>query len=467
MGMHACRRLYRYLLGLMLFFAAAGSAAAQEPDVRQLAPWLELPATWSRTVESGCVVATPGDLTGSDTMRFWVEPPAPSDEDLLATYGRTTSELGDWKPVHPPTDYNFESGWAFHVGTGVVRTAGGTYTAVVAVGRKHGYLARFWALANSDATYNRHQGAVMVGIASVQDVDLAASPAPVVAAPAVPAAGDAVAGGTTPTVAPPLEAAPAAVALDPAFGTGISGAYVGLERGLRAGAGAGGMELTLDLSTNHTSVGASPGAPQLTTSIQDYAEVDVFFPDGSYRRSLPARGLLSDLAWDRANQGSAWGTWQRDGDRIVTRRGSYVTTYLVRGEVLQSERERPWRKLPAMGDTRLEGVFVRPTYRDPDAPRLVLHGDGTYEERGDMLRGLGTAFNLVVPDGATGVEHWSEAEARRWLGGGSGTYTLEAYTLTLRDRDGRVWQFSAYFTPTDSAQDTRQLVINEHVLVRD
>jgi hypothetical protein len=433
-----------------LLLAVTSVAAAQEPDARQLAPWLDLPATWSRTVESGRVVATPGDLTSSDTMRVWVEPPAPTDEDLLTAYGRTTGELGDWRPVHPPTDYNFETGWSFHVGTGVVRTADGTYTAVVAVGRKHEYLVRFWALASSDDTYNRYQGAVMVGISSVQDADLAALAAPVVAGPAVPAAGSAAAGGTAPDIAPALEAASAPGGLDPTFGSGITGVYLGLERGLRAGLGAG-----------------YGGTLQLNTSIRDYAEVDVFFPDGSYRRGLPLRGLASDLNWDRAKQGSAWGTWQLDGDRVVARRGSYVTTYLVRGDVLQSERDRPWRKLPAMDDTRVEGVYARTDHRDPDAPRLVLHADGTYEDRGDFLHMIGLAFNLVVPDGATEVARWSEADARRWMGGGSGTYTLEAYTLTLRDRDGRVWQFNAYFLPTGSAQDTDQLVINEHLLVRD
>ena len=44
-----------------------------------------------------------------------------------------------------------------------------------------------------------------------------------------------------------------------------------------------------------------------------------------------------------------------------------------------------------------------------------------------------------MPDGNAMVSRWSDAEARRAMGGGSGTYTLEDYTLTLRDRDGRVW----------------------------
>ncbi len=435
-------------LAALMVFTAAGPAAAQQNEASRLAPWLELPTSWTRTVEAGRILAVPSDLPRGRTLRLWVEPPAATEEPLEAAYARTTAEAGRWRPVGDPADQRLDNGWAFRLGVGVAEAEGRPHTALVAVARKGALLARFWALADSDDTYNRYQGAMTNAVGSVQDL-------------VVP-----VASGPTPSPAP--TPAPVPHAVDPAFGTGVTGAYLGLERGLRASAGAGGAQLVLDLSTGFLGVGSAPGAPAVRTSIQDYPEVDVFLPDGSYRRGLPVRGLGADLAWDRANRAFAWGVWRREGDRLVTRRGSYTTSYTLRGgDVIHSERDRPWRKLPLLPGARLEGTYVRDGFRDADAPRLILRADGSYVDRGGFLRMVGSASNLIVPDGDAMADRWSEAQALRAMGEGSGSYTLEAYTMTFKDRDGRVWQINAYVPPTDPLPRARYLVINTYTLVRE
>jgi len=197
-------------------------------------------------------------------------------------------------------------------------------------------------------------------------------------------------------------------------------------------------------------------------------EVDVFYPDGTYRRRLPVRGLASDPDWERRQQPILWGTWKRDGNKIVVRRGSYETSYTIENEnTLISDRGRPWVKLALPAGTRLEGTYARDDYRDVGAPRLVLRADGTYEDRGNFLRMVGSPWHLVVPDGDTMMSRWSEADSQRALGGGSGNYTLENFTLTLRDRDGRIWQINAYVPPGEPLPAARRLVINGRALVRD
>ena len=209
-------------------------------------------------------------------------------------------------------------------------------------------------------------------------------------------------------------------------------------------------------------------APGVQLSVSDYKELDILFPDGSYRRSLPARGLASDLAWDRANFPIWWGSWSRNGDYIVTDRGGYRSIYEKRGNELISERDRPWVKLPQyVGGQFLAGSFARSDYRDNSAPRLVFYADGRYEDRGDFLRMVGSAFNLVVPDGDTMVSRWSDAEARRAMGGGRGTYTVSDFTLTFRDRDGRVWQFGFYLAPGADSAAPAEITINTYRLLRD
>ncbi|QKK11961.1 MAG: hypothetical protein HND59_10580 [Pseudomonadota bacterium] len=179
------------------------------------------------------------------------------------------------------------------------------------------------------------------------------------------------------------------------------------------------------------------------------------------------RGIASDFSWERQQQRILWGTWRREGRRVIVQRGSYTTTYTIENDhTLISDRGRPWMKISPHSGKRFQGTYARADYRDASAPRLVLRADGSYEDRGDIMRMIGSGWNLVVPDGGVMLSRWSEAEARRAMAGGSGTYTYENFTLTLRDRDGRMWQTSAYVPPGETLPGPARLVVNGRALVK-
>jgi hypothetical protein len=412
---------------------------SQPVGADQLASWLDVPAAWQRTLQQGVVAVSPNDLPPGAQLILMVEPARRSHAPLAVAYEQALRDLGPWRPVGSPAEQRFDNGWVFRLGVGVATLEGRTYTAETAVARRGDLQVRFWVLADSDATFNRYKAATSNAIASAQDITH-----PPARAAAPPAA--------------PVQSA----RLDARFGKGISGVYVGLERGLSLGAGMGtGTRQTYNQSTGRYET--SPGAvSQLQTHISDYTEVDVFFPDGTYRRKLPVRGLPTQLSFERQE-----GTWQRHGDKIVVRRGTYTTSYTVKNDrTLISDRDRPWTKV-ASPHGRLDGVYAHHNRREAGAPRLVLRADGSYEDRGGFLHMVGTGWNLVVPDGNEMLKRSNEAQARRLLGPGSGTYTVQDYTLTLRDRDGRMWQFGIYLPPGEGGSRPRRLVINEREIVRE
>jgi hypothetical protein len=425
--------------------------AAGSQEGSALTPWLDIPASWSRTVEGGVVAVTPHDLLPGASLLLLVEPPTKSTASLAADYEQALRDLAPWKPVGDPVEQRFDTGWTFRMGVGVVTLKEVTYTAQTAVARNGDRRVRFWVLADSDDTYNRYKKAVAVAISSAQDIT---HPSATLSAPP---------NGTVKTPSIIMHK------LDPAFGKGISGVYVGVERGLAASAGvASGQQQVFNPSTGRFETSNTGTAPQIQTQISDYMEVDVFYPDGTYRRRLPLRGLASDPNWERQQQAVLWGTWQRQGNKIIVQRGSYTTSYTIENDnTLISDRGRPWMKIEPHSGARFQGVYVRGDFREAGAPRLMLHADGTYEDRGDFLHMIGSAWNLVVPDGDVMIGRWNEAEARRAMAGGSGTYTYENFTLTLRGRDGRVWQVNAYVPPGEALPSPPRFVINGRALVRE
>ncbi len=415
--------------GLLGGVAPSVGAQSSDAEARRLVPWLDVPPGWVRTVENGVVGVTPNDLPAGASLLLLVEPLKPSTESLAAAYDQALRDLGPWKPVADPREQQLDHGWSFKHGLGVATLNGTKYTGHTAVALQGGRRVRIWALANSDATYNRYQSQIVNAIASVQDI-----------------AGE----GEVAEASPPAAGKePTAVGLAAGFGDGVSGVYLGLERGIHARAGVG------------------PGGSSAPDSyIGDEMEVDVFYPDGTYRRRLPVRGLAADPTWDRAKQGPLWGSWSRTGDRVTITRGTYTTSYRIAADGLVSDRDRLWRKAPVPHDARLDGTYVRDDYRDPDAPRLVLRSDGTYEDRGGFLHMVADLWNLVTPDGDAMSSRWSGAETRQAMGPGSGTYTFDAFTLTLRDRNGRVWQINAMVPPGETAPSPEHLYINGRFLVR-
>lgn len=403
------------LLSVMVF----GAAGAGTPT-----PWLDVPAAWARHVEGGVVSVMPGDLAEGRSLLLMVEPAKASKETLQAAYEGALRDLGPWEPIGSPTE-QAAGGWTYLQGVGVATLNGARLIGHTVVALKGGQRVRLWALADSDTTYNRYKAAITTAIESVQDIGKP---------PAVAAAG-------------PQSGATASVAGLPAgFGQGISGVYVGVDRGVSAGAGIG---------------------HQATTQVGDALEVDVFFADGSYRRRLPVRGLLSDLAWDREQQPNLWGRWQQQGRQQLVQRGGHSASYTVDGQGLMSDRGRPWAKLTPHSGTRLNATFARADYRDAAAPRLTLRADGSYEDRGDFMRMVGSAWHLVEPDADAMRGRWNDAQFKRAMAASSGSYSFDQFTLTLRSSDGRVWQVNAYVPAGDAPPRPQRLVINGRMLARE
>jgi len=417
--------LMRVSVGLAVLILLQGVVWTRQRDSKNPVPWLDIPAGWSRGMEKNVVTLVPGDLPAGAVLLFMIEPPVAHTQSLDTAYQKALSDLGPWKPVGQVQEQAANNDWRFRFGVGVTQLQGVTYTALTAVALRRDLLARFWVLADSDATYNRYQSTVLMAISSVQDIKNAHTSA-VTPAPA------------------PAPAAIASVKPDPAFGKGLSGVYMGLERGL------------------HASV-ASPGM----TRIEDSWEFDVLFPDGTYRRGLPIRGFNSDPAWERRQQLTRWGNWRQQGNSIIVRRGDYQTQYTLQGEQLIDTRGRTWHKLKMSGAQRIDGVYARADFRDPDAPRLVLRADGTYEDRGRFIRMVSSPSHLVEPDGDTMVTRLNGTDYQKLLGDSRGTYSFENFTLTLRAQDGRTWKINALVPAGESFPNVRQLFINSRELQRD
>jgi len=413
----ACERLIGALAMLLVVPVMIG---AQQSSAQNAVPWLDIPANWSRLVKDKVLILVPGDLPAGSVLMLMVEPPAPHKQTLEGAYQKALSDLGPWKPVGQVLDQAANNDWRFRFGVGVTQLEGVNYTALTAVALRRDLMARFWVLADSDATYNRYQSIFLNAISSVQDIKSASAAA---SAPA-------------PASAPVSK-------LDPAFGKGVSGVYVGIVRSLRA-----------SLATQ--------------TYISDDEEVDVFFPDGTYRRRLPIRGLNGNLAWERQQQLPLWGTWQQQGSIVIVRRGDYQSRYTLQGQELVDERGRAWHKikLPA-AQQRIDGVYARADFRDPDAPRLILRADGSYEDRGNFMNMVSSSGNLVEPDGDTMLARLSESDYNKLRRSSIGTYTYENFSLTLHAQDGRIWQINAYVPSGENFPYVKQMVINGRKLQRD
>lgn len=139
-----------YLLPIVALLVTA--VGRTEPE---LAPWLELPPDWSRAVDGGVVAAVPGDLGEGASLLLLVEPPSPTDGGIDAEYRQALADLGPWKPADAPRVQRLDNGWTFKLGVGVTELNGSRLTALTAVAIRSGQRARFWALADSAATFNR------------------------------------------------------------------------------------------------------------------------------------------------------------------------------------------------------------------------------------------------------------------------------------------------------------------------
>jgi len=410
-------------------------AVALAQHARKRVPWLDLPSSWTLTVRSGIVTAVPSDLRPGESLALMIEPETRSHVSLAADYEKALRDIGGpWTPIGQPVVQPRDGGWTFRLGVGNVVLGGTRYIGQTAVARNGRRRVRTWILASSGAVFNRYKNVTATAVASVQDITLKAHHG---------ARARAGAHGSTPVTGGKVYVGK----VPRGFGRGVSGVYIGLERGLHAHAGYG------------------IGAPSLSADIE--YEIDVFYPDGTYRRRFPDRGLASDPAWERARGGALWGRWTRHGRRVVVRRGSYTTTYRIKDEhTLVSSSDREWHKMRLSPGARFEGVYASSHWLSADGPRLVLHADGTYEDRRGFLHAYAGPESLVVPDGLTMIRRMSDAQLKRAMGGGRGTYTYADFTLTLRDQDGRVWQVGLGVPPGEKMPSPRWLYLDQSRLIR-
>ena len=429
---------------------------ADKKTAQSLAPWLDLPPGWSRTVENGVVVAMPGDIPDGAQFLLMVEAVQAAPGEISSDYEQALRDLGPWTPVGAPVDQRPGGQLELPAGRrrGQAQRAylhgydgrGATGLPARPLLGARGYGRHLQPLPGRLHQRHRQRSGLRRcrrgGYAGIRGADVH---------PVVPNMRKGLGSGT----------------LDPSFGEGLSGVYAGWTRGLSASASGGGLGPTYDTRTGTMGSSVSAANPTMATSITDFEDLVLLLPDGTFRQGLPLRGLGSDLSYDRRSIPSRWGTWTQENGRVVVRRSGTTAVYGMRDGTLVDGRDRPWVKVAPPEARAIEGTYARADYRDPRAPRLVLRADGSYEDRGGFLRMVSSAMSLVVPDGGSLVRQGSDAEVARWLGPSRGTYVLQDFTLTLRTDDGRVWQVSAHAPAGGPPGSPDVLVIGTYRLVRE
>ena len=145
---------------------------ARGDEARQKVPWLDIPASWTGTVEQGMVSVSPDVLSLFDSLVLRVEPLSSSTATLAEDYEQALRDLGSWRPIGNPVDQRFDNGWIFRMGVGVATLEGTQYTAETTVARHGNQRVRFWVLADSDTTFNRYKPVFANAISSAQDITL-------------------------------------------------------------------------------------------------------------------------------------------------------------------------------------------------------------------------------------------------------------------------------------------------------
>lgn len=156
-------------------------------------------------------------------------------------------------------------------------------------------------------------------------------------------------------------------------------------------------------------------------------EYITFLPDGHVYWTLPPEGLLYfDPAVAQRAHPDDWGTYTIKNGEIHILRGPERRPYVITrtGERLNnppSLGKGTFRHIPPADGLRIDGNYRR----SESEPTITFTSDGRFRDEG-IFRNFGTA---QWPDGTI-----YQDDGR----GGSGTYTIEQYTLELRYSDGRV-----------------------------
>jgi hypothetical protein len=167
----------------------------------------------------------------------------------------------------------------------------------------------------------------------------------------------------------------------------------------------------------------------------------VLFPDGSWRWGLPPRGVPSDLAADRAEVPSRWGTFTTTGDALVLARSGSVEAELRPVlDGLAGATGVEWIRVPPIHENGgIVGSFARPDWTDADAPRLALAADGRFEATGRIAAMCGSLLNVLDRGSTARADQWGDDPV---FDAGGGTWTTNAYALQLAYDDGRSLQYA-------------------------
>ena len=380
------RGIFLKAAGWLLALSVLLPGQARADNARKLVPWLDLPANWALSVKDGIVTAVPGDLVPGTILVLMVEPEGQSKLTLHQEYEKALQDVGGpWTPIGEANDQTVDGGWVYRIGVGKVILEGTPYIGEVAVARKDLRRVRFWVLADSDVTFNRHKSVVATAMASAQDITLKATPA----SPPAPKGSSRSAPGVPEGFSPPQAIA--------GLGKGLTGAWAGLMRRASASASStSGIDLTLRW------------------------EMIVFLADGTYTTLPPQTGLdHADLEILRPRGFFGRYTISGKSVRLETSNG-IVSTYAWQGKELKATGKTSGTGLTRVDSgvgLRLDGTFARRDITPKDfpgdaLPTLTFGTDGRFV---DHRGGVYSVFSSNDPYNASGQGRYSIANNSLYL----------------------------------------------------
>jgi hypothetical protein len=195
--------------------------------------------------------------------------------------------------------------------------------------------------------------------------------------------------------------------------------------------------------------------PTLATERSHRFNFLVFYTNGLVYKGGAANFMLGPSGLDFANDAVRQfnlGTYRVSGDQIEI---AWSGAYAGKTDVIQREGDRlsirgtagtPWQRLSTVDGLRLQGTYVPAT--QTVAPKWITFGaDGTFTEQGVVGHVHPLYFlerGLIEPSG------------------GSGTYTFQDFTLTLRYGDGFVINTFSFLLPGDDIRRPSQIMLTTY-----
>jgi hypothetical protein len=170
---------------------------------------------------------------------------------------------------------------------------------------------------------------------------------------------------------------------------------------------------------------------------RQYPDFWTFLPDGRVVDSDPYEGLDRPLRVDQLCRAFSCGTYVRDGGTLRVRWGESAVDRVydldAQGAFNERGRTQKYRPLAALNGLRLDATFAE-IGGDGALVKIRFTADGRFREESLMH------FTAWAQFGAPG-------ETRAERAAGSGAYTIQRNTLTLRYDDGQVAHFTIVVPP--------------------